>query len=69
MKRYKIDNFRQNTSDHKRLEPYVLYATLMDADTGELIINATMEYIMQAVEERGFTIVKIGKSSVIQITG
>lgn len=34
-----------------------IYATLINADNGVPYIHATLEYILQAVEERGYILV------------
>ena len=39
----------------------VVYGHLIHADTGELEISATLEYIMQAIAERNYVLVGDGK--------
>jgi hypothetical protein len=34
-----------------------IYAHLRDAETGELIISATLDYILEAVEKRDYLLV------------
>ena len=35
----------------------IIYATLIEADTGDLVIAATLEYILNAVKTRGYVLV------------
>ncbi|RYD40574.1 MAG: hypothetical protein EOP83_35080 [Verrucomicrobiaceae bacterium] len=37
-----------------RAEPH---ATLRDADTGELMVSATLAYIREAIDQRGYVVV------------
>jgi hypothetical protein len=37
--------------------PRNIYATLVDAKTGETIINATLSYVLTAVANRGYRLV------------
>ncbi len=36
----------------------IIYAHLYSADTGDLVISATLDYILNAIEERGYILVK-----------
>ena len=37
---------------------HVIYATLVDAHSGHTVITATLLYILDAVQDRGFVLVK-----------
>lgn len=36
-----------------------VFAKLYDADTGVLLISATLEYIAKAIEKRGYRLIKV----------
>lgn len=40
-----------------------IYATLRDASSGELIINADLDYVLKAIKARGYVLVLPPKES------
>jgi Rad3-related DNA helicase len=54
-----ICDFSQNSPDHPRLVPSLVYASLLDANTGSIVISATLEYIAQAIQRRGYVLVEV----------
>jgi hypothetical protein len=51
-----MKNVRHGREDQGR--DHIIYADLYDAETGELSISATLEYILGAVKHRGYVLVK-----------
>lgn len=59
-KQVRIDRIRASRPAHASADsPYRVYAVLLCATTGELLIAATLNHILTAVEERGWEIVSI----------
>lgn len=55
-RRVKIADISQN-EPNSHLKAYLVYASLRDVDSGELLISATLEYIANAICERQYLLV------------
>lgn len=53
----RIVNIRHAPPDPTGGRPLYVYATLINADNGVEYIHATLNYILRAVEERGYVLV------------
>jgi hypothetical protein len=54
----RIEGIRRGRPKHATLTRFT-YAKLVDATSGEVIISATLDYILDKVEERGYEVVSV----------
>jgi len=67
MKRVVLRNFRQNAVNHPTCQPFQVYAELHDLDSDQLIISATVNYILEAIVKRRYKLVSVeGNGSVYE---
>lgn len=68
-RKVKISNISQNAADHRRLMPFIVYAEMYDAKSGEFLIGATLEYILYAIIRHKYTLVDVAGCHVKQSDG
>lgn len=55
--RVRIEDIRRGRPKHATDQsPLITYAKLVEAESGALIINATLDYILDKVQERGYEV-------------
>ena len=53
MSKYRITDIQLCGNEHGQLRAETIYAKLIETKTGELVISATLEYILMAIRDRG----------------
>lgn len=54
-----LRDFKQNEKNHPHLKPFTMYAAVYEYNTDRLLLSATLEYIIKAVESQGWVVKKL----------